>query len=87
MSSFLKYRLSLGGFLLSSFLLIYLSLWINAAFVIAFFVNVLFWSWRLKTVRCAQCGSPLAPPIGSSVVDIFRSFCATECGNCNSKLD
>lgn len=73
--------------MLSSFLLIYLSLWINEAFAIVFFANVLFWSWRLKAVKCDQCGSPLAPPEGSSSVDIFRSFGVTECRDCKSKLD
>jgi ribosomal protein S27E len=87
MAPLAKYRASLALFVASSFPIVILSLYVHEAFVVLFFSNVLFWSWRLKRISCAHCGHPLAPPIGASALIIFRSFLTAECTNCGRKLD
>ncbi len=87
MGPLVKYRASLALFVASCFLIAILSLYVHEAFVVLFFVNVLFWSWRLKRVSCLHCGHPVAPPSGATALAIFRSFSSSECANCGNKLD
>jgi hypothetical protein len=82
-----KYQVALALFVGSSFPIVYLSLYVHEAFLVLFFANILFWSWRAKIVRCAQCATPVAPPIGSSALAIFKSLRQTTCRNCGAKLD
>ncbi|WP_374585575.1 hypothetical protein [Ideonella dechloratans] len=87
MTPLAKYRTSLALFVASSFPIAIISLYVHEAFVVLFFANVLFWSWRLKRVSCSRCGQPLAPPMGASAPEIFRSFSKKQCTNCGAKLD
>lgn len=82
-----KYQLALALFVASSFLVVYLSLYVHEAFLVLFVVNILFWSWRAKSVRCVQCECPVAPAIGASAVVIFKSLTQKTCRNCGAKLD
>lgn len=82
-----KYRASLALFIASSFPIALMSLYVHEAFVVLFFANLLFWSWRLRQVGCSQCGHRLAPPIGASAPTIFGSFARRQCTNCGARLD
>ena len=82
-----RYQAALGLFVASSFPIIYLSLYMHEAFLVLLLANILFWSWRAKSVRCTQCGSPVAPQVGSSALDIFKSLMQATCRNCGAKLD
>jgi hypothetical protein len=87
MTSLKKYRMALAIFLASSLPIIYLSLYVHEAFLFLLLANVLFWSWRAKIVRCAQCGCTVAPPVGSSALAIFTSLKKTTCRKCGAHLD
>jgi hypothetical protein len=87
MTSLKKYRMALAIFLASSLPIIYLSLWVHEAFLFLLLANILFWGWRVKTVRCAQCGGTVAPPVGSSAPAIFTSLKTTACRKCGAHLD
>jgi len=82
-----KYQAALALFAASSFPIIYLSLYVHEAFLVLLLANVLFWSWRAKIVRCAKCECPVAPPVGSSALAIFKSLTETTCRNCGAQLD
>lgn len=87
MTALKAYRMALALFAISSFLIALLSLYVHTAFLVLFFANVFFWSWRAKSVRCSNCGCPVAPSIGASALSIVKSFSNRACRNCGSQLD
>jgi hypothetical protein len=82
-----KYQTIILAFFVSGFVLIYLSLYVHETFLILLLMNIVFCSWRAKSVRCARCGCPVAPDVGSSALEIFRSFRQRKCRECNASLD
>jgi hypothetical protein len=87
MNSLQKYQYSLLLFIIFGFVFGSMMLYVHVSFALLFFANILFWSWKIKTIRCDSCGSPLAPPMGSSASEIFGSFKTTECTSCGAKLN
>jgi len=87
MTALKKYRTALALFMVMGFLIGSLGLYVHDAFFVLFFVNLLFWSWRMKIVRCTQCECAVAPPVGSSALALFKSFKETTCSKCGAKLD
>ncbi len=82
-----RYQMALMLFVASSFPIIYLSLYVHEGFLALLVANILFWSWRAKSVRCSRCGSAVAPPIGASAIEIFQSLRHSTCKNCGARLD
>ena len=82
-----RYQVALALFIASSFPIIYLSLYVHEAFLLLLLANILFWSWRAKVVSCFSCGTPMAPPVGSSALEILRSLRQPTCRSCGAKLD
>jgi hypothetical protein len=87
MNTLQKYQLSFLLFIIFGFVFGSMMLYTHISFVILFFANILFWSWKIKAIKCVSCGSPLAPSMGSSASAIFDSFKTTKCRNCDAKLD
>jgi hypothetical protein len=86
MSPLAMYRFYLGAFFACGFFWGLLVTYWHPAFAVPFFANVFFWSWLLQRPSCHRCHFPLAPPTGSSLLEIINSFRARSCRNCGSSV-
>jgi len=87
MSPLAKYRSCLATFLGAGLLSTLLALYVHVFFVGLAFVCVIFFSWLLYRPACPECGTSLAPPVGSSFGEIINSFRSGDCRSCGKSLN
>lgn len=87
MSPLARYRASLAMFMACGLLFGVLAMYVDERFLALCIANVLVWGWLISRVSCGRCGHRLAPPIGSSLLAVLRSYSKKQCTHCGAELD